>query len=448
MNTTITGSCDSRSAANSNARSNSDMTNTRTGTFRPAAAWLRRVLGTGAVLLLPAMTACDGLLDVEIPGAVSEADLNNPALAVPLFNSGLGAFECAFANYVATVAVLTEEYIVSSGWLNDNIWGWRGIETRSAPGTCSNNRNASGFGAYTPIHEARFLLESTMDRIEGFEEAAVPNKEQMLITLNAYTGYAYTLLGEGFCEMAIDQGPLIQPVEVLQRAEAYFTEAVNRSTAEMDDDIRFMALLGRARVRLNLGNAAGAASDAGEIPVNWEHVADYSTIQGNRENRLYNITIRNSFLSVSPNYRDLMVGGVADPRVPAVNSGAAGHDGTTPHWRQRKYLTADAPIPIASWAEAKLIRAEALGGSQAVNEINELRAAQGIAPLENPDVANMLPVILEERRRQLFSEGHRLNDMLRHDIPFPTGTNHKGQTYGPTTCMWLPDQERDSNPNL
>jgi hypothetical protein len=202
------------------------------------------------------------------------------------------------------------------------------------------------------------------------------------------------------------------------------------------------------RALANLGNTAGAAADAAQIPEGWSYVAAYSTLQGNRENRLYNITVRNSFLSVAPEYRGLTVAGEPDPRVPVQNSGAFGHDGTTEQWVQRKYLTAAAPIQIASWEEAKLIIAEALGGAQAITEINELRAAQDIAPLENPDPANMMPVILEERRRQLFSEGHRLNDMLRHDIAFPSGTNHKGQTYGPTTCLWLPDQERTNNPNL
>jgi hypothetical protein len=240
----------------------------------------------------------------------------------------------------------------------------------------------------------------------------------------------------------------MQPIEVLQAAEANFTEAITRSGPSMDEDIRLLALLGRARVRLDLGNDAGAAADAALIPAGWSYVADYSTLQGNRENRVYNVTIRNSFLSVAPEYRNLMVGAEPDPRVPVLNTGGFGHDGTTAHWRQQKYPTADAPIAIASWEEARLIVAEALGGAQAVTAINELRAAQGIAPLDNPDVGNMLPVILEERRRQLFSEGHRLNDMLRHNIPFPTGTNHKGQTYGPTTCLYLPDQERDNNPNL
>src|SRR5690606_35090754 len=236
----------------------------------------RSALGMAAVALMCTVTACDSLLEVDIPGAVSEEDLNNPAMAVPLFNSGLGAFECAFGNYVATVGVLTEEYIVSSGWLNDNIWGWRGIETRQADGNCSNNRNASGFGAYTPLQQARFIIESTIDRISGFDAADVPGKEQMVTTLHAYAGYTYTLLGEGFCEMAIDQGPLMQPAEVLARAEEYFTEAINRSGSSGDEDIRLLALLGRARVRLNLGNTAGAAADAREIPQGWRYNAAYS----------------------------------------------------------------------------------------------------------------------------------------------------------------------------
>ena len=435
-----------RPNGNPNVRSDSDMVKTGKTAWRVPAR--RGMLTAAAAVVLSTVTACDGLLDVEMPGAVAEADLNNPALAVPLFNSGLGAFECAYGNYVATVGVLTEEYIVSSGWLNDNIWGWRGIETRSAPGNCSNNRNASGFGAYTPLHEARYIIESTIDRISAFDAAAVPNRDQMVATLYAYAGYTYTLLGEGFCEMAIDQGPLMQPIEVLQAAEAHFTEAITRSGSTLDADIRLLALLGRARVRLDLGDNAGAAADAALIPAGWRYVADYSTLQGNRENRVYNVTVRNSFLSVAPAYRDLTVGTEPDPRVPVLNTGAFGHDGTTPHWRQQKYPTADAPIAIASWEEARLIVAEALGGAQAIAAIDELRAAQGIAPLVNPDAGNMLPVILEERRRQLFSEGHRLNDMLRHSIPFPTGTNHKGQTYGPTTCLYLPDQERDNNPNL
>ncbi len=402
-------------------------------------------LALGALLL--SSGGCGRLLDVEIPGSVQDSDLDNPALASTLYFSALGSFECAYGNYVATVGVLTEEYIVSSAWLNDNIWGWRGVETKQAAGTCSNNRAASGFGAYTPLQQARFLSEDVARRLEAFDDADVPNRAHMLAGLKAYAGYSYTLLGEGFCEMAIDEGPLMQPDEVLQVAETYFTDGIARAQEVGDEDLRLLSLMGRARVRLDLGRAAEAAADAAGIPEGWSYDATYSSIQGDRENRVYNVTIRNSYLSVAAAYRDLEVGGEPDPRVQPQNTNAFGHDGTTPQWNQLKYGSAASPIHLASWEEAQLIIAEAKGGAEAVAAINRLRAAQGIAPLENPNVADMLPTVLEERRRQLFSEGHRLNDMLRHGIPFPTGTNHKGQTYGPTTCIWLPDQERNNNPN-
>ncbi|NUO39125.1 MAG: hypothetical protein HOQ17_01190, partial [Gemmatimonadaceae bacterium] len=60
-------------------------------------------------------------------------------------------------------------------------------------------------------------------------------------------------------------------------------------------------------------------------------------------------------------------------------------------------------------------------------------------------------IVIEERRRQLFAEGQRYVDMLRKNIPFPTGTNganRKGQVYGPVTCVPLPNVETQNNPNF
>jgi hypothetical protein len=176
--------------------------------------------------------------------------------------------------------------------------------------------------------------------------------------------------------------------------------------------------------------------------------AEYSEVQQRRENRLFNVTIRNSFLSVAPAYRNLTIGTAADTRVRAVNANRAGQDGVTPQWNQQKYTSGTARIPLASWEEAQLIIAEARGGQAARDAINRLRTKYNLPLLTGNEPGTILSQVIEERRRQLFSEGHRLGDMLRHDIPFPTGTNHKGQTYGPTTCLPLPDQERLNNPNI
>jgi hypothetical protein len=406
-----------------------------------------------AAVLLPALAvqfaACEKLLDVQNPGSVQAGDLNNPALATTLVNSALGRFECAYNSYVVTSGILAHEYINASSWLNINTWGWRGLELHEITGSCVGGSNDTGLGAYTPLQQARYLAEEATRLIEPFAETDVPKKREYLGLLAAYAGYSYVLLGEGFCEMAIDQGPPMTPQEVLQVAEQRFTTAIEHATAAGNNNLKLMATLGRARTRLDLGNKAGAASDADQITSNtfvWN--AEYSAINPSRENRVFNLNRRNRYLSVEPTkYVDLMIGTAADTRVPVTNSGVRGHDNVTPHFFQNKFNTAAAPIPLASWDEAQLIIAEARP-ADAVAAIDRLRAKRNLPALELTGGENMLDVVLEERRRQLFSEGHRFNDMLRHNVPFPSGLNHKGQAWGPITCMPLPEQEKRNNPNF
>jgi hypothetical protein len=61
-------------------------------------------------------------------------------------------------------------------------------------------------------------------------------------------------------------------------------------------------------VRLDLGNLSGAAADAAAIPTGFVRNAEYSETTPTRENRLYNLTVRNDYLSVGEAYRGLTVG--------------------------------------------------------------------------------------------------------------------------------------------
>ncbi len=418
-------------------------------THRTAPARARRAGATLALALLTVgQAACGGMLDVTNPNSVQEDDLANPALANTLVSSALGQFECALPQYIVSAGTLAGEYINASGWLDINGWGWRGVELYTITGGCPTNRDATGLGAYTPLQQARYMAESAIARIEEYPAEAVPKRDEQIGLLSAYAGYAYTLLGEGFCEMAVDQGPLLTRREVLTLAEARFTRAITAAQAANNANLRHMATLGRARVRLGLGNLAGAATDAETIPAGFVWNAEYATADARRENRVFNLNRRNPWLSVDPvAYGNLTVGGQPDPRVQITNANRVGHDGTTRHWLQNKYATANAAIPMASWREAQLILAEARP-AEAVAAINRLRASQSIAAVTAAEAADPRALVIEERRRQLFSEGHRLGDMLRYQIPFPQGNNHKGQAYGPITCMPLPDQERLNNPNI
>jgi hypothetical protein len=86
----------------------------------------------------------------------------------------------------------------------------------------------------------------------------------------------------------------------------------------------------------------------------------------------------------------------------------------------------------------------------------------GYDPAGTDTQDQVITQVIEERRRELFTEGgHRLNDQLRFrgtsfNIPFkgepgsihPNGVDATGLPYGSTTCFPLPTVERIGNPNI
>ena len=404
---------------------------------------IARAMLVGA--LLSGALACESLLEVEIPGQVEDSALNDPALATTMLVSALGEFECAFNALVPTNAFLTGEFIASNFFLSSNVWGWRGdAEIRATQGACPASRENTNYGYYTPFQTARFLAEDAARRISEFSEEDVSDKSNMLATLNAYAGYSLVHLGESFCEMALDNGPLMTPAEVLAKAAERFTTAIGLAS---DASILNMARVGRARVNLDLGNLSEAAADAELVPEGFVRSAEYSTAQIRRENSTYNRTDTH-YMSVGLAWRNLEVDGMPDPRVPVVDTGEKGQDGTTDQWSQLKYTSRSDPIPIASWREAQFIIAEARGGQAAIDAMNNVRDVYGLPHLVLGEVTDMTATILEERRRTFFLEGTRHADMIRHDIPFPSGVNHKGNSFQPYSCMPLPDVEVNNNTNL
>jgi hypothetical protein len=411
---------------------------------------VRRWLSAASLALtLAATTACNQLLAVDNPGRVPEEALGDPALMPILEAASLQTFQCGFAAYVATTGMLAGEYLSANSFIDNHPWEWRGnAEIRANPGSCNVARGTTAMGFYTPLQQARFQLDQAATRVTAFSAAQVPTRTKILTEMLAYAGYAYTLLAEGMCDMTVDGGPRMTRAQVLAIAEKRFTDAI--AIAGADASLKNMATVGRARVRLDLGNLSGAATDAAAIPTGFVRNAEYSETTPTRENRLYNLTVRNDYLSVGEAYRGLTVGTQPDPRVRVTDMKRRGSDNTTPVFQQQKFIGSGAvPLPIASWNEAQLILAEAVGGQAGIDAINRVRAANGVTtPLVADPASDITPLVLEERRRQLFSEGQRYADMLRKNIPFITGVNRKGQTFGTVTCVPLPDVETQNNPNF
>jgi hypothetical protein len=184
--------------------------------------------------------------------------------------------------------------------------------------------------------------------------------------------------------------------------------------------------------------------------------ATYSSAVFRRENRVFTQLFRDNASSVQSAFRDLMTEGVPDPRVVVFDGGQIGHDAMTPVFVTTKYPAIDSPIPIGRYEEAQLNIAEALieAGSPgaAVGIIDARRSQLGIPAYSGPtDAQSVQNLLIEERARELFLEGHRLADIIRYSLPLdpaPGTPFPKGSEFGTQVCFPLPDVERLNNPNI
>lgn len=419
----------------------------------------RRLPGTVLALLLAGTAACDGLFDVENISRVPAEETETPGNAALLVNGAAGLFECALGAYVVAGGLIGEELVDATQTANRYPYDQR---TTLPTDARYSSMGCAALGTYTPLNAARGAADRVLGLLEEWTPGEVGADRDLLIARAAlYAGYSLTLLGEGFCSATIssldDNGDVVFGTELTRaqvwtEAEARFTRALAGAQAAgaSADAVRNAALVGRARVRMNLGRYAEARADAAAVPAGFVFNATASTLNADRQNRVQsesNATAASS--SVGPRYLNL-----DDPRVTHTASLGTSPTGVT-RYGQLKYPAASTPIPIAAWREAQLIVAEveARTGSVPAAEtlLNTIRARgnQPAVTLATRDAA--LAEVVEQRRRELFLEGHHLGDLLRFGIaPTPAaGTPfHGGGQYGSQLCMPLPQIERDSNPNI
>ncbi|MEX0741660.1 MAG: hypothetical protein WD079_02610, partial [Phycisphaeraceae bacterium] len=356
-----------------------------------------------------AMGGCDSLLGVEMPGQMTEDQLLQPQMAEMMVTGAIAGFECAHVSHVLGAAGITHEYLDASGWTTWMAFANRQVESTTGAVNTSGCSAERGFGIFRPLQTARFQGEQAYGAITAFDAADVPNAEALLAKAATYVGYAYTFLGESWCEMAVDSGPLTSAEETLGAAEEWFTRAIEHAaaagrpvTAPGTTDVGLLATLGRARVRLDLGDTEGASADAALIPHGFLAVTTRSGANDDRRNMIFVHMSQNKFVTVGPEYRNLTLGGSPDPRVPvAPIADGVTNDGFTPWWNQLKYTSDVVPVPLARWAEAQFILAEAAGGADAVPYLNNVRGQHGLPACgggTSPE--EIRAAIIEERRRE------------------------------------------------
>ena len=421
----------------------------------------RHLCLAGAIYLTLPLIACEGLLEVELPGSFVEEDLNDPRLAQTLVDGAQADFDCGLASHIQMMGLWVADFYTSTTLRG--FWPHDARLSDVADFPQYEDCDSTYPGTWLMWQTARFQALKSGEVLEGFADEDVPDKQVLLARARAYEGYATLFLGETFCEVFFDVGPRETRADAWNRARALFTDALQlagQGSGGEASSIRNMALVGRARASLNLGDDQGVLQDAGAVDEGFVRNAGYSNVSSRRRNRIFENNNRDLIITVTERYQNLEVAGVPDPRVRVFFEGLGlGPDNTSENWSQLKYPSLSTPIPFATWREAQLMIAEVEGGQTAVGIINQLRTTvndlpwvdndhPGLPEFNSNDPAEIRDQLVEERRRELWLQGHRLGDMLRLSLPFPTGITPRGnQIDDANTCMPVQYPEQVGNQN-
>jgi starch-binding outer membrane protein, SusD/RagB family len=400
-------------------------------------------------------------LKQDNPGQLSAATIYVPANAQLLVNGAISDFECAFSRYAVGSGLFTDELSNAIGSVSNYNYDRRTVQTVETYGTATCGANQQP-PIYTTLSVARASADTVAEKLRGWTDAQMPagvNRTRLIAQAAAYAGYSVLLLGESMCSAAINLGPELTPAQLFAEAKTRFDAAVDAATAANDQPTLNFALLGRARTLLNLKTPAPAAVDAARIPAGFVYNISTDGVNVRRQNFSFLTINQNIWHTVDASFRNVTINGAPDPRVAVTNTGRAGTAQGTTVWTPDKYPALTTVMPITRWAEAQYIIAEArvaandlTGAAAAINAVRATRTGLPVYSATGQSAAEVLAQVVEERRRELYLEGHRLGDIRRLGLawlpaagtPYPGG----GGTYGDQTCFPLPDAERINNPNL
>ena len=440
------------------------------------ARWATR--GALAAGVLTASTACsvDKILSVKDVDVATPASLKG-ATALPILLGG--AVATFHATYIGTGNVNESSgQIGYSGLLSDELRSSDTFPTR-------NQVDQRNIQLDNSSNEAQFILLSqaraSADRASSSYQQFGADQSGMGLAY-ALAGYTRVLFGENYCSGvplstlteggATEYGKPLTTAEMFQGAIAKFDTALAASAivnAAASDtatrSIKYLALVGKARAQLDLGQYADAAATAQLVATpGWRYNVSSSITTSGEYNGMYTFNQNTQRLTLVDkegiNGLDFLSSGDSI-RVKWVDAKETGFDNSTPLYLQQKYTTRSSPAVLASYIEAQLIVAEAdyqagnyLTGALPI--LNALRTSAGLTPLAAAATpAAQVDQIFRERAFWMYLTSHRLGDLRRlvrqytrgAETVFPTGAFFKGGSYGPDVNMPVPEVEKN-NPNF
>lgn len=205
-------------------------------------------------------------------------------------------------------------------------------------------------------------------------------------------------------------------------AAAYASKVINDGAFEVMDKSSFP----------NIYTQKSTQESVFELPFSLQTPSFYNAITYARPTA----DITEVLFIASENLKDFLTGRKGDLRINLLDT----DNGFEPNARTLKY-SSDAAIKdnsayVIRISELYLIRAEALGRSNGINDLNLIRANRGLAAIHPATDDDYAQAVDDERRAELNFEGHRFFDLARTgQVPAVLGV--------PVTeaCFPIPDRE-------
>src|SRR5262245_8629116 len=324
-----------------------------------------RATGRGVTAILAALVlaACstDKLTQVETPDQITPAQANSPTGAAALRSAALGNFANWFAGDNAGGGIGLN---IATGLLGDEMLNARGgtehMDTRAV--------NEAVFPAtvWNLFGQANTQIIRAIKTVKEFTPAG-DTKVSQIAQRYMLQGFAYILAGEAYCNgvpvnVTVDDAnpktDIVTNAQLFDMAIANFDTALSTAAAT-DTKNRSAALVGKARALVDKKLYSQAAALLGPVTTGYIYNVEYSNTTIINDVYDWMFATSNFGPSDKEGINGLDYVSSKDPRVKVdATKTRPGQDGT-PIWIQQMFTTGNAPVPLATGIEARLIEAEA-----------------------------------------------------------------------------------------
>jgi hypothetical protein len=451
----------------------------------------RGMTAAAAVAGILCLGACDlnhQLLQPEQPGVISPSAVTNATAADALWAGALQQW-----NKVMNGSP------TNSGSNQEGLWNWEGLftdEIRSVDTFSQRNdddqRNEATNDAllttiYNAAQQGRGRARDAINALLAYDKSATGT--QHVGEMYLMMGYIEMQLSAVFCN-GIPFGETVnavpqytQPVMdsvgsklAISRMDSAVTFLTATDSGTLN--IKWAALVTRARAQVDLKDYAGAAATVASVPTSFQYNFNYSN-PGTFDNEWWvegpsvkRYSAGDSVDVAGPILNAIPFAEMNDPRVSVTNKGITSEDGHSVLWLINNWGRDDA-IPALSGIDARLIEAEAQLNAGSISGVmtilNALRASPQVigvfkvpamAALPTPpDLPSTTAVFFREKALWQYGRGYRMDDLRRlvrqygfdQSQVFPAGNFTRNGTpsgqFGTQVAFPVPDYEKLTNPN-